>query len=481
MNSRREFLAGGVSLLAAPLLAGCGGGSSNLTNAAPGRSIAFRWDDTALQAISAVKPGPPMVARSMGIVHTCMFDAWAAYDPVAVGTRSGGALRRPAAERTRSNKEKAISYAAYRALVDVLPTQKALFDSQMSALGFDPADVSTDTSTPAGIGNTCAAAILTFRHADGSNQLGDLHPGAYSDYTGYVPVNTPDNVVDPSQWQQLRFSNGASPGYIGPFWGRVTPFSLTSGAQFRPPPPPAFGSPAYRAEVQEIVDLTANLTDRQKVIAEYWADGPGSVLPPGHWCLFGQFVSTRDHHDLDTDVKMFFLVANAVMDAGIAVWESKRTYNTSRPITAIRYLYKGQTILSYAGQGKGIQPMDGADWSPYQAPTFITPPFPEYVSGHSAFSSAGAEVLKRFTGSDTFGASTTVFPRSGMLDDTVPGSVVELSWPTFSNAADEAGISRRYGGIHFLSGDLNARDLGRKVGEQVWNVGMSYINGTAQA
>jgi len=85
--------------------------------------------------------------------------------------------------------------------------------------------------------------------------------------------------------------------------------------------------------VQEIIDFTANLTDRQKSIAEYWADGPNSELPPGHWHLFALQVAERDKHSLDEDVKMFLALSNAVFDAGIATWEAKRFYDTSRPAT----------------------------------------------------------------------------------------------------------------------------------------------------
>src|SRR5262249_40584130 len=112
--------------------------------------------------------------------------------------------------------------------------------------------------------------------------------------------------------------------------------------------------------------------------------------------------------------------------------------------------------------------------------TVVTPPFPEFVSGHSTFSAAGAEILKQFTGSDRFDASVTVPVGSSRVEPgRVPATDVTLSWPTFSQAADEAGISRRYGGIHFEDGDLTGRALGRLVGAQVWEKALTYFNGTA--
>jgi len=168
----------------------------------------------------------------MAIVHTCMFDAWAAYDDVAAGTRLGGSLRRPQAERTAANKVKAISFAAYRALDDLFPGQRATnMDPLMQALGFNPSDVE-DANTPSGIGNSACKAVLEFRHRDGANQLGDRHPGAYSDYTGFTPANTSEILIDKNRWQPLLV-NGTPQRWLLPHWTMVTPFGLTSGAQLR--------------------------------------------------------------------------------------------------------------------------------------------------------------------------------------------------------------------------------------------------------
>jgi hypothetical protein len=446
-------------------------------------ALVVQWNDVLLQSVRLSRLGPPMVARAIGIVHTCGFDAWAAYDDVAVGTRLGGSLRRPAAERTPANKEKAFSYGEYRCLLDLFPNQTDYIRSQMTALGYDPDDASTDATTPQGVGNAAAHAVLDFRHQDGSNQLGDLHPGAYSDYTGYQPVNDPDHINDPNRWQPIRFSDGAggfvTPGYIGPHWGNVIPFALTETSHFRPGPPQLWPHGGYVAQAEEIIRLNAHLDDRQKMIAEYWADGPRSELPPGHWTLFAEFVSQRDHHTFDQDVQLFFEVGNAVFDAGIAVWECKRFYDFARPITAIRFLKAGKKILATVPfQGKQV--INGEDWLPYQPPTFITPPFPEYISGHSGFSAAAAEILKRFTGSDDLGASVTLPAGSSRVEPGLtPQTDVTLSWATFSEAADEAGISRRLGGIHLEQGDLLARMLGRQVGGAVWDKARSYIEGAA--
>jgi membrane-associated phospholipid phosphatase len=415
----------------------------------------------------------------MAIVHTCMFDAWAAYDEVAVGTRLGGSLRRPPAERSTVNKEKAISLAAYRALDDLFPGQRATnMDPLMRALGYSPYETD-DASTPGGIGKSACQALLEFRHRDGANQLGDRHPGAYSDYTGFTPGNTAELLIDQNRWQPLLV-NGTPQRWLLPHWGMVTPFALTSGAQLRDvvltPGPARYPSPSYWKQALDVVDFSAHLSDTEKVIAEYWADGSSTVTPPGHWMVFAQYVSQRDHNNLDQDVKLFFILANAVMDAGIAAWDAKRCTDLIRPVSVVRMLLSNRQIQAWAGPGLGVRTVYGKDFRSY----LPTPPFASYVSGHSVFSAAGAEVLKRFTGSDRFGESFTAEPGTSLIEVGLTPSVpVTLVWPTFSDAADQAGMSRRYGGIHYEEDDLAGRALGRAVANEVWNKAIAYVHGTA--
>ncbi len=203
-------------------------------------------------------------------------------------------------------------------------------------------------------------------------------------------------------------------------------------------------------------------------------------MPPGHWCLFGQFVSHRDRLSLDQDVKLFFALANAELDASIACWGTKRVFDSVRPVTAIHFLYGGKKVRAWAGPGLGTRLIDGKDWQPYQALTVVTPPFPEFISGHSTFSAAGAEILRRFTGSDRFGASVTIPAGASRVEPGLtPARPVTLSWSTFTAAADQAGISRRYGGIHFANGDLTGRYVGRAIGTRVWEKALTYFSGTA--
>jgi hypothetical protein len=444
-------------------------------------NLVLEWNNALLQTVRTV---PFLVtARAFAIVHTSMYDAWAAYDRFAVGTRLGGALRRPLIEHTDANKAQAMSFAAHRALVDLFPSQQdVLFDPLMVRLGYDPTDTTSDTSTPTGIGNVTASAVLAFRRSDGSNQLGDLNPGAYSDYTGYVPVNDPDHLNDPNRWQPLRNTDGTVQRHVMPHWSRVTPFALSDSAEFRPGPPPLHPDRRYRMEADELLRLSATLNDVRKTIAEYWANGAGgdpvsgAANPPAHWNIFARAVSERDAHTLDEDVKLFFALGNTLLDVSIAVWDCKVFYDYVRPVSAIQFLYGDEAVRAWGGPYRGTQAIRGDQFRSY----IRTPALAEYVSGHSAFSSASAEILKSFTGSDLFGASVTLRAGSSRIEPgVVPARDVTLEWPTFTAAADQAGLSRRYGGIHFVHGDFQGRLLGRNVAAKAWAKAEMYFDGAA--
>src|SRR3954453_4070361 len=123
----------------------------------------IQWNKVALQAVRDTRMGPPMAARALAIVHTAMYDAWAAYDGCATGTQLGGGLRRPATERNQANREAALSYAAYRALIDLFPSRRtAVFEPIMVSSGYDPNDGSMIRTTPPGIGNIASQAVLHF-------------------------------------------------------------------------------------------------------------------------------------------------------------------------------------------------------------------------------------------------------------------------------------------------------------------------------
>ncbi len=457
------------------LISGCGGGGGGVSiDRSP--SAAAVWNQEMLDAISASTFGPTVVSRSIGLTQTAVYDAWALYHPVADPVGISPTLRRPTIEATEANKRIAVSFAAFRTLSELFPGRVAQFRAQMVEMGLNPDNTTTDLSTPEGVGNQAAEALMVTRRSDGSNQLGDEGgTGPYTDYTGYTVA-----TGDPSKWQPLLLPSGLTQRFLTPHWGQVEPFAVTNVNSFLMGGGPSYGSAAYINELRDVVRETGNLDDRKKVIAEYWANGPRTVLPPGTWCTFALVVSERDRHTLDEDVQMLFLVGNAVMDAGIVCWHNKRTYNSARPITAIRNLLAGERLPSFIPATRQMGFADGSQWHPFQDPGFPTPPFAEYTSGHSTFSAAGATVLRLFTGSDNFGYSTT-FPRGFLsFEANVPSSPLTLAWSTFSEAADEAGQSRIYGGIHIPSANEEGKRCGRDVGQAVWDRAQQYFNGTAR-
>ena len=285
----------------------------------------LRWNNELCVAIRIVLPGPTVVARAISVLHTATYDAWAAYDARAMGTQLGNRLRRPAVDRTETNKDRAISYAAYRVLSDLFPAQRSLFDAEMRASGYDPSDGSVDQATATGVGNIAAdrrAQCQAPRWIEPARRpprgrVQRLHRLYASEHARRHHRSEP--LAAPA----LPTTGGSFviQKYTTPQWNRVTPFALRAADQFRPPfLPNQYRAPVvvadrtdvadassrghgptaddevrdeggaqsdgYARQVEQILRYSANLDDRTKIIAEYRADGPNSELPPGHWCLF---------------------------------------------------------------------------------------------------------------------------------------------------------------------------------------------------
>jgi hypothetical protein len=472
-------------------------------------SVAYRWIDVILEAcarevVSTGAPRVTVISRHMAIACTAMFDAWAAYDDKAVGTRLGARLRRPPAERTHDNKAMAIGHAAYAALIDLFPGDRAWIDDQARARGLDVGENVAPT-TPQGVGRLAARSLLEYRHRDGANALGDEHGSdgtPYSDYTSYRPRNPVGVTNDPDRWQPIVFDDGkgghVTPGFLTPHWYRVKPFVLDRVDQFRPGPQPRVGSPQLKREVAEVIGFNGGLSLEQKSIVEFMRDGPRSTGQSGHWLEFARDVSRRDRYDLDRDVKLFFAVANTAFEAFAAAWDAKRVYDSARPFALVRVvqqLFAGQMIVGYLGPGRGFGTIPAERWHPYSPGTFVTPPFPGYVSGHSTVSGACGRMLALFTGSDRFGAyhhhtagmytepdasvsemqAMNGRPAVGLPED----KRVTLALPTFSGTADMAGISRVMGGYHIQTDNVEGLRLGRRIAELEWPRYEAYFDGTA--
>ncbi len=282
--------------------------------------------------------------------------------------------------------------------------------------------------------------------------------------------------------------------------------------------------------------------DYARVLAEFWADGPDSETPPGHW--FTILNGVNDHpllskkfrgvgpvlEDLEWDVKAYFMLGGAMHDAAIASWSVKGWYDYIRPISAIRYMADmGQSgdpaLPNYSPEGIPLREgfiefvaegdtLAGADnehvgkikvfawrgpdfipdpkttaggvgwilaenWWPYQRPTFVTPPFAGYVSGHSTFSRAAAEVLTLLTGDPYFpgGMGEFIAPKDEFLVfEKGPSTDVILQWAKYSDASDQCSLSRIWGGIHPPVDDIPGRLIGEKVGKDAFRFAEQFFD-----
>lgn len=448
-------------------------------------NLAYKWGKISLECTAndteKFRPRPTVTSRILALAWTAAFDAWSRYDEKAIPFFLDNVDRQPAEQRTLQNKEIAVSYALYRSFLTYYFSDSLLLRNKMIEFGFDPDDQSVDPSTPQGIGNLAAKSVVDKRMNDGSNQSGAMpnsNGKRYADYTGYQPVNSADNMVTVARWQPKYFADGKggqfAPGCLTPHWGKVKPLTLDSASQFRPGPPPEIGSPKLIEEIKEVVMLQANLTDMQRALVEFMRDGPSSVQQAGHWLIFAQNVSRRDQHTLDEDVKMYFALEAAAMDAFIAAWDTKMFYDFARPYSLVHDYYQDQMIKAWAGAETGMTTMKGTEWRPYSPDTFLCPPFPSYVSGHSTVSGACSEILRLFTGNDFFGAEVKAVPGLATEPGRV-GDTVTLTMPTFTETANMAGISRVLGGYHIQSDNVEGLKLGRNVGQVVWQKYLEHL------
>lgn len=615
-------------------------------------SIARLWNETLLDAIRADFARPTVHARNLFHTSVAMYDAWAAYDEIAqtylLGNTVGGfncafdGISLPS--DLPAAREEAVSFAAYRLLVHRFQNSPGVvesftrFDSLLTAFGYDVSNTSTDYSSgsPAALGNYIAQCLIDFGLQDGSNEQ-----NGYENIF-YQPVNPPlipvlpanPDIVDPNRWQPLTLEifidqsgnviPGATPEFLGPEWGTVTPFALTAadltiyerdGNEYwvyhDPGAPPNIdlnnigglseeykwgfalvsiwsshldpsdnvmwdASPAFIGKVENFPQTIVGLRDfynlleggdagmgrtinpytgqpyatqmvprgdYARVLAEFWADGPDSETPPGHWFTILNYVN--DHpvfekryrgegpiiDELEWDVKAYFAMGGAVHDAAITAWGIKGWYDYVRPISAIRFMAdRGQSsdpalpgytpggipltnglievvqvgdplagvndenvgkIKLYSWRGPeyindpltdvaGVAWILAENWWPYQRPTFITPPFAGYISGHSTYSRAAAELMTLLTGDEFFPAGMGEFyckKNEFLVFEDGPSIDLTLQWATYRDASDQCSLSRIWGGIHPPVDDIPGRRIGEELGVNAFLLAEQYFQG----
>jgi hypothetical protein len=493
--------------------------------------------------------------------------------------------------------------------VSDLKTAQDELDATMASLCYRTDYASTDGDSPAAVGNRIAAAVLAYGETDGAHEEERYTDASYKPLNEPLDVTKSGTVMaDPNHWQPLALAQQISqngipiPGqvqsFIGPYWGHVTSFALPAsdaGTPIDPGPPPLLGTSSddsFKQAAVDIIRFSSELdpadgatidvspgsqgdnslgtndgngyevnpatgvpyvphvvprADFMRALAEFWADGPKSETPPGHWNLVANAASdAMDQANLriggkgapvdrlEWDTKLYLALNAAVHDAAIAAWGLKGHYDSARPISMIRYMgERGQSsdpggpahdpeglplvpgmievvtaessaagqrhealkghvgeiaIKSWRGFPKdpetetsGVGWILAGDWVPYQRSTFVTPAFAGYVSGHSTFSRAAAEVMTAFAGDPYFpgGISEWTTKKGTLKHEEGPTEDVTLQWATYYDAADQAGISRLFMGIHIASDDVEGRKLGAICGTDAMAKALTYFDGTA--
>ena len=424
----------------------------------------------------------PIILRHTTIITTAWFDAIAPYHPTAVGVYSRLG-RRPASEAaTNRNKNIAMFYATYRVLNSLMPRFAASWRAMLLSVGLNPDDASTSLTSPIGIGNRAGTAVAAARERDGMNQLGDeggrtYNRRPYEDYLGYEPVNSPYELRDPSRWQPLFTTPGngtfGAQQFVTPQWRRTKPYSYDNPNPFNAPVPTASNvhhRSAYQAQADEVIAAQVNLTDHQKMTAELFDN---KITSLGFSALF---IAVSRNFTLDQFVHYDFLTNVASFDGGIATWNEKYQFDAVRPISAIRYLYRNQTISGWGGPGMGtVTDLPGGEWRSY----LNTGNHPEYPSGSACFCAAHGQASRRYLGSDAFGWSVPVPAGSSTIEPGVtPATDITLGpWATFSEFEEACGMSRVWGGVHFLSALAGAREICKPIGDLAFEFVDRHIRG----
>jgi hypothetical protein len=464
-------------------------------------TLPILWNRYTCDALYLSNTPPTIAARTLATVHTAMYDALTLFLP-GKETATTLALQQLKAQElpcdyTPENRREAYSYAAFRVLntdaifASALPaTFKTELETFFKSLGYDPKNTAEKTNTPSGIGNMAARLVLEARAADHSNQQ-----NKFADTSRYAPLNPPPPELPKAEnldhWQPQLKADYKPQAFLTPHWGGVKPFGLSRGDQFRPKPPINNCGQGFKEQADMIADISACLTDEQKMVAEYFAgmheeQFPGLptpaeykrwITPPAQLSRVGcEIIEDRELKSTPAVIFLFAL-SNALLDASIAAWDAKRYYDYVRPDTLIRNVKDNETFNSWGGPGRGTVEIEGEGWQPY----IPTPPFAEYVSGHSTFSSATAEIVKCFFGDGKYEHSITIpiggSKVEGACVPAPPLCDITLSWTTVDELAEQAGMSRLYGGIHFKDGNLQGRELGKKVAVAVWTKACDYLNG----
>lgn len=437
------------------------------------------------EAVSPTASDATIVLRFTTLITNAWFDAIAPYHPTALGVYSR-IDRQAESEATQSNKNIALLHASYRILNSLLPRHAAVWDDMLQSVGLDPDDDQESATTPTGIGNLAGNAVVAARERDGMNQLGDeggriYNPQPYADYLGYKPVNTAYELRDPSRWQPDIVTRGNGIFQVQQFVTpqlRVTePYSYATPDAFHVLPPRdskprgARGREAYKRQADEVLAASAALSDEQKMLAELFDN---KLFSLGFSTLFA---AQSRGLSLDEFVQLDFVVNVASFDAAIATWNQKYRWDAVRPFSAIRYLYGDCPVTAWGGPGQGtVVDLPASQWRSY----LQTADHPEYPSGSACFCAAHGQASRLFLGADDLGWEVTFPAGSSRIEPGItPASDITLGWDTWDEFEHDCGLSRFWGGVHFLGAITAGHELCQPIGTLAYEFVQAHIDGTA--
>lgn len=378
------------------------------------------WTALMVDGIRYDTTGPTLSTRNLAILSTAMYDAVNSVERTHQPYRY---LLDPPPDAYPEAAAVGAAYAVVQVLYPGMDAPAANLCQQF--LDSQPATAALTNSLA--FGQRVGWTILESRGDDGS-----------ATQVPYIPSDLP------GQWRRTP------PFYrppLDPQWRYVTPFALPDIEPFVPPGPPALTSERYAEDLNQVKTLgekTSTVrTAEQTQIAVFWSDFSYTAMPPGHWHEIAIEIARSRHNTLAENARLFALLSVAQADAAIVCWEAKFRHNFWRPVTAIQRADEDDNPATEAAP----------NWQQLLA----APPFPEYTSGHSTFSKASATVLTRFYGTDQIEFTAT--------SDSLPG--VTRRYTSFAACADEIGMSRIYGGIHFMSANRDGKACGAKIATYV--------------
>ncbi len=412
-----------------------------------------------------------LVPRVTAPLLTASMDALAPYHPTAVGyyTRFE---RRPQEEWTLENMNIATLYAAYHSLRGMLPRAEATWVSMLTDFGLDPAAGMDDVTTPAGIGTAAGIGAVEARLNDGMNQL-----GLYANTTDYAPMNSAYELTDAGRWQPAlvrnRLGSYVAQSFVTPQMANVEPYADLNPRDFRAPAPTASypeNAEAYKAQVDEILEVSANLTDEQKLMAELFDNKIVALGFSFIHAAIAQQISPMDF------VRGDWVLMGALVDSTIVTWQEKARYDAIRPFSAIAHVYGDELVTAWGGPGNGTVEIPASQWQSY----IPVSDHPEYPSASTCACAAHGQAARRFFGTDELNWTVTFPAGSSLIEPGItPAEDLTITFATWTEIEEACGQSRVWAGVHFQAAVDASMEMCHAFGDSIYEVYETLMDGTA--